>query len=445
MALKVVNTESLDAVANAINSKAGTSGKLQFPDGFVEAVEGISAGGGGDGYDVATLQKFVDSRGANGLDYLYKGNLSTPSEKNLTNSDLEWLTKVDLSNCTTARYMFSGCESDNLTEIPLFDMSHITDMQYMFEGYSNNSGRGAYLTIPAFDTSNVTNMSYAFYNRLLLRFPQLKYDKAINMSYAFYEVVFRYSTYIGFLDFPSATRCNGIFSGCDIGLKSCEGISAPNCKEFGSAFYQCSQMETVGDIISNATGVAMNSIFYGCGMLTSFGKLPSSVSNYSYAFASCSKLTRVHALETETTTNTGNMFYQDVALETVEYMDMRSVTSCSSMFYGCKALTNITIKNIKCNLTVGSGTSWGHLLTVDSLVGLCYELCDTGSTKTLTVGSANLTKLASVYVRSIEITDAMRAEDDLIDEKLPFEVCDSTDEGATLIADYVLLKNWKLA
>lgn len=48
MALKVVNTESLDAVANAINAKAGTSGKLQFPDGFVEAVEGISAGGGGE-------------------------------------------------------------------------------------------------------------------------------------------------------------------------------------------------------------------------------------------------------------------------------------------------------------------------------------------------------------------------------------------------------------
>ena len=47
MALKVVNTESLDAVANAINSKAGTSGALQFPDGFVSAVEGISAGGGG--------------------------------------------------------------------------------------------------------------------------------------------------------------------------------------------------------------------------------------------------------------------------------------------------------------------------------------------------------------------------------------------------------------
>ena len=39
----------------------------------------------------------------------------------------------------------------------------------------------------------------------------------------------------------------------------------------------------------------------------------------------------------------------------------------------------------------------------------------------------------------------MRAEDDLIDEKYPFARCESTDEGATLITDYISVKNWKLA
>ena len=38
----------------------------------------------------------------------------------------------------------------------------------------------------------------------------------------------------------------------------------------------------------------------------------------------------------------------------------------------------------------------------------------------------------------------MRAEDDLIDEKLPFEVCESADEGGMLTTDYVGLKNWSI-
>lgn len=45
MAIKIVNDDSLTAVANAIRVKAEITGTLEFPDGFVTAVENIPAGG----------------------------------------------------------------------------------------------------------------------------------------------------------------------------------------------------------------------------------------------------------------------------------------------------------------------------------------------------------------------------------------------------------------
>ena len=123
----------------------------------------------------------------------------------------------------------------------------------------------------------------------------------------------------------------------------------------------------------------------------------------------------------------------------IENIDTSNVTNMSNMFNGCTKLTEVWIKNIKVNLQVGSGTSWGHLLTVDSLVHLCQELVNVGSSKTLTVGSANLEKLASVYVK----LTVPEAEDTT--GKLPCEVCESTGEGAMLIEDYIALKHWQLA
>ena len=135
------------------------------------------------------------------------------------------------------------------------------------------------------------------------------------------------------------------------------------------------------------------------------------------------------------------------SLTTIPQLDMSNVTAnnnTSNMFYNCVQMTNLSIKNIKTNLQVGSGTSYGYLLTVDSLLGLCKELITASSSKTLTIGSANLNKLANVYVKRITITDEMREEDPLIDQKIPFEVCDSTDEGAVLITNYTKSKKWTL-
>jgi hypothetical protein len=108
----------------------------------------------------------------------------------------------------------------------------------------------------------------------------------------------------------------------------------------------------------------------------------------------------------------------------------------------------LEVKNIKSTFQIGSGTSWGHLLTLDSLLNAIKELwIKTGtSTSKLMMGTANIEKLADVYVKLIDITDEMRAEDEYIDNKAPFVQCESTDEGAMLITEYVTtVKNWQLA
>ena len=132
-------------------------------------------------------------------------------------------------------------------------------------------------------------------------------------------------------------------------------------------------------------------------------------------------------------------------LKRIPAWDLRSVISGMSEF--CRytqQLEEIWIKNIGKSFSV----YWSSSLKVECIIHLIRELRDMNSALTLTIGSANIAKITgdnAVYVRIIDITDEMRAEDDLIDEKLPFEICESTDEGAMLITEYAQLKNWQIA
>ena len=158
-----------------------------------------------------------------------------------------------------------------------------------------------------------------------------------------------------------------------------------------------------------------------------------------------SSLTTIPQLDTRSVTDMSNMFFNCSSLTTIPQLDTRSVTNTYNMFNGCSKLENCYLRNIKSSLIVGSGTTYGHLLTVDSLLYMIKELVNTGSSKTLTMGTANTAKLSNTYVKLINITDEMRAEDDLIDSKMPFEVCESTAEGAlAILTDYVALKNWSI-
>ena len=158
-----------------------------------------------------------------------------------------------------------------------------------------------------------------------------------------------------------------------------------------------------------------------------------------------SNLTTIPQLDTSNVTDMSSIFEHCSNLTTIPQLDTSNVKSMSYMFYRCLKLTDCRLKNIKISLQVGSGTTYGHLLTVDSLLFMIGELVNVNASRTFTIGGANLNKLASTYVKLIDITDEMRAEDALVDQKLPFKVCNKTDTGAYLVKDYVRLKKWALA
>ena len=169
----------------------------------------------------------------------------------------------------------------------------------------------------------------------------------------------------------------------------------------------------------------------------------------------CTAIEKIPLYDTRKVQDFGRSFTNMIKLKVFPALDFRSCTATTAYgdtcFKACSALEEIWIKNIKASLSVGGGIGggmWGHLIKKECLIHLIRELRDTGVSKTLTMGSTNLAKITgnnAVYVRLIEIMDEMRAEDDLIDEKLPFELCESTDEGAILITEYTQLKNWQLA
>lgn len=165
----------------------------------------------------------------------------------------------------------------------------------------------------------------------------------------------------------------------------------------------------------------------------------SNVTNMESMFA-YSWLVTIPKLDTSNCQYFYRMFAYSGKIKTILGIDIKKALQVNEMFSDCYALTNLTILNIKLSLQVGSGSSWGHLLTLKSLLGLCQECINVGYSRTLTVGSKNMTKLANVYVK---LTG--EAEEDETLPKLPMVQCESTDDGAMTIDAYMALKNWKIA
>ncbi len=333
----------------------------------------------------------------------------------------------------------SGSGTDRLQ----WKCDNVKTLEYEFRNYLGESLDGALMGL---DTSNVTSFGSMFYGcAYLTSTPILDVSSATTLYEAFRNC-YRL-THCPISSFGHVPNINYVFCNCNA-MKNISTTDFSGVVSAQSAFEYCRELTDIPERFNFTACTNMKYTFYSCAKLTSLDVDTTNAQNMESTFGSC------NALETLTITTTSNakncygVFMSCLKLITINgEIDLINATSVNNIFNNCKELKNITLKNIKMSLQIGSGTSWGHNLSLDSLINAVKELWDYSSgttTYTLTMGSANLAKITNTYVKLITPTQEQIDADPYIESKMPCEVCESTDEGAMLIKDYALLKNWSI-
>lgn len=215
-----------------------------------------------------------------------------------------------------------------------------------------------------------------------------------------------------------------------------------NCISLFQGYTGSTDMDFIKDLdISNAD--SLTGMFQDCLSIKTIPSLDTSnATSTSNMFNYCLSLISIPELNTSKVITMYGMFQNCMELTTITKLDMNSVTATSYMLSNCKKLTNLVLLNIKVNLQVGSGSNWGHLLTLDSLIGLCKECIYVGEARTLTIGSANLDKLTGKVF--LKFKDPSVGEIAL-GEKGDVELCEASTTSSFSISDYMAMKNWTLA
>lgn len=251
------------------------------------------------------------------------------------------------------------------------------------------------------------------------------------------------------LDTSKVTDFSYMFYNCTGITDNVPVLNTSSATKFAYMFYNCSALKMFPEYdFSKVTDAQY--MFYKCEALTgtiTVNPMPL-CSSLPYMFSNCSKINKIIFTDTSKIMSPDYLFSGCTSLETIENINLISMMFANTnMFSKCTNLKNLTIYNIKKNITIGSGTSYGTLLTLDSLIHTIKELWDlTGtSSQKLTMSTPSKELIANVYVKLVDVTGEMLAQDQYASNKKPCVVCESTDDGAMLITEYLTSKNWTLA
>ncbi len=310
---------------------------------------------------------------------------------------------VDQTN--SCRYLFYGYSGTDLSFIKKLDISKVTNMDHMF----NKCTVLTSLDVSWLNTSNITSMYNMFTecsSLTSLDLSNFNMSKVTTINGMFKDCYKLISLNLSNWDANKLTDAGNLFTDCrNITSVNFTNCNIPNLKWSNHMFSQCNKIETVNLSNINTSKVqSMTSMFNGCVEL----------------------------------------------INILGIIDVYSCTSVGTMFTNCYKLTNLTLKNIKINLQIGSSTSWGTLLTNASLLNTAQELWDNsdqalGGARTLTMSTPSKTAIQSIYVKLITPTAEQEAADPYINNKKPCVECESTEEGAMTLEEYIISKNWSIA
>lgn len=363
---------------------------------------------------------------------------------NSTVTNYDFLENLDTSKITSFEAMFNGDTA--LERVPEnWNTSNVTTFKELF--------RECHEIIPPdnWDTSKVLYFNTCFYfpnalNKNMTHIPNWDYSKATDLS----GFVYNTSNIKNItMNIPNATNLTNAFSNMS-NLENVNLITSEKLTNIGGIF---SSTSIKGDLnISNTNNVTdVSRMFINVNQLPNINLEKfnfKNVTNASSFLSRCRGIKKVPNIFGNKVTNFDNFAYDTYSsLEDCE-LDMLSCTRNSSMFYYCTGLMNLKLHNVKINTIIGYSSLYGTKLTQESLIFCIKELWsykDTTTKRTLTISTPSKTLIADVYVKLITPTQEQIEADPYINNKLPCEVCESTDEGAMTITAYANLKNWTIA
>ena len=160
-------------------------------------------------------------------------------------TSLKELVKLNTSNMTTMKKMFSNC--DDLTSIDLsdFDTSNVTDMDSMFQSCNALTSVG---DISNWNTSEVTNMNQMFHGCDKLKSLNLSnWDtaKVTNMYNMFTDCTALSTLNVNNFDVTNVKGLNSMFYKCGLTSLDLSNWDTSNVETMANLFYNCNKLKTL--------------------------------------------------------------------------------------------------------------------------------------------------------------------------------------------------------